>query len=167
MAASTLSFATAGATLIQGFQQFQAIGAEAEAAQQSSDFKTKQIQNDIEREKAAAAIEARNREERLRQNLAAQRAAFGATNVDLNSGTPMRLREASTSSINREQGQADFVSGQNILSLNSEAEQVSIGNQAVQSAFRLKRGSSLLNTSLSTAGHIQIGLDELERERGN
>ena len=167
MAASALSFATAGATLIQGFQQFQAIGAEADAAQQAADFETRQLENQVERERAQAAIEERNREERLRQNLAAQRAAFGSAGVDLNSGTAQTLQNASVSSINREQGQADFVSGQNILNLNLEAEQTQIGNQAIQSAFRLKRGSSLLNTSLNTAGHIQTGLDELERERSN
>jgi hypothetical protein len=137
-------------SLIQGFTQFQAAGAEADAAQQAADFKTRQLENQVERERAQAAIEARNREERLRQNLAAQRAAFGSAGVDINSGTAQTLQNASVSSINREQGQADFVSDQNILNLNLEAEQTQIGNVATQNALKYKQVGALSDAATST-----------------
>lgn len=153
--ATALPFIMAGATLLQGIQQFQAAGAEGDAAQAQADFETQQLETQIERDKAQAAIESRNREERLRRTLARQRALFGSSSVDEGSGTAIKLQEDAISSINREQGIEDFNTAQNILNLNIQQEQVGIANVAKQNVASGKQFSAITGTVVNSGKILQ------------
>jgi len=161
-ATGLLSLVSTGASIVQGVKQFTSAGAEADFAQQKADFDTQQLQLQIDREKTEAAIQARTREEKLRANLARQRAVFGSSGVDPNSGTPFRLQEVAIGSINREQSLSDFASSQNILNLNVQGEQVRIGNAATQSALDGKKTSAVFGT-VTGASKILKGSSLLDR----
>lgn len=140
-----------GGTVLSTISEMQARSAQGDVAKQQADFQQKQLQLDIDREATQSAIESKQREQRLRRSLAAQRAAFGSGGLEVNSGTPLRLQEVAIGSINEEQSYADFATEQTITNLNVQSEQAGIEGIAAQDAAD-RAASQALFEGISSAG---------------
>lgn len=145
MVKAAIPLILAGASVVQGVQSFMAAGEQADAAKRSQRFETQQLEMQVQRERTQAALEAQEREDRLRRALASQRAAAGSS-VDVNSGSPLRLQESTIGSINREQSIADFNTADRILNLNVQTEQANIRGAAAVGAARNQQFQAVTGT---------------------
>ena len=142
--------------LFQGAHAFSSAREQEAAAKNATDFETKQLSLQVQRERTQAALEAQQREDRLRKALAAQKAAFGSS-VDVSSGTPLRINEATTGAVNREQSIADFNTADRILNLNVQTEQAKIAGAARVNAARNNQTSAIIGTATNAARGYAIG----------
>lgn len=156
MVAKAIPLILAGASVVQGVQSFMAADAAGDAAQQATAFETQQLELQVSRERTQAALEAQEREDRLKRALSAQRAAFGGAGVDASSGSALRLQETTIGSINREQSISDFNTSQNILNLNVQGEQAKIAGVAAQNRANAQKVSAITGT-ISGAASSGVG----------
>lgn len=145
-----------GGTVLSTVNEQNALSGQEDAAQAKADLETQQLQLQIDQERTQAALEARGREEKLTRALAAQRAAFGGV-VEASSGSPLRLQEVTTGSINREGSLADLESGNRIANINAEKGMVSIGLQAKKNSIRSQKNASLIDAGMTIGGSFGGG----------
>lgn len=125
--------------VLQGLQEYRGSQAEEGVARAQARLDKRSLEVQMERERTQAALEARDREDRLSRALARTRAAFGASGVEIGSGTPLRLQERQVSETNREQAIDDLNTSQNLLTARINREQIGFGLRAEKQAFRSSR----------------------------
>lgn len=137
-----------GGQVLSGLEQRSVAKAQASAANQSAAFQQKQIALDIDREKTQQALEAAERERRLKIALAAQQARSAGI-IELSSGTPQTLMNETIATSKREQDLANLDSAQRIANLNVESVQTEIGRQSRVSSYKSQGRQALFDTATS------------------
>ena len=138
-----------------GADAFDASIAASRAALEEGRVRAAETDLEVQRERTQEAIEDAERQRKLRRTLAAQRAAFAGGSVDIFSGSPVTIQEATAGQINREERLAEFASQDRIGSLNRQA--------TGQRAAGIGKAASLIgkaNTSLigSQQNTLQQGI---------
>lgn len=159
MGPELLLAAKIGGTILSTVSQVQSAGAQEDIANTQARLDTANLEAQIAREQAQAAREARNREERLRQNLSRQRAMMGGI-VDLSSGTPLRFQELSVGASNRAGSEADFITNANITNLNVQKGNTEINRIGSVNAAKEKK-TQAIGKAISGIGGTIIGNGDL------
>lgn len=147
-AAGGLSFGTllSGAgTIFSGINSFMQMGAQEDAMEAKARMETLALRNDIEKSRLQAAEDAKNREEKLRNLLAAQRARL-AGKVEQTSGSPVKLQEQLIGSLNREGRYAAIETRNNIVNSQVEKGLVNLELNSGKSALNARRFASASDT---------------------
>lgn len=137
-----------GGQVMSGLEQRSVAKQQAAAANRSADFQQKQIALDIDRENTQKALEAAERERRLKVALAAQQAKAAGI-VELSSGTPQTLMNETVATFKREQDMANLDSSQRVANLNLEGIQTEIGRQSKVSSYKSQGRQALYDTATS------------------
>lgn len=149
--ASGLSIA---GTALSGFQQFRAAQDQADAAEQESRFRAREIRFESEQRRTQAALEEADRERRLRRLRATQTAQFGASGIDPFSGSPVSIGNDTVSQVQREQSQSDLLTELNLNTLKIEEGQTLRAGEVRAGSFRSRGRQSLLETGVQLSGQI-------------
>lgn len=88
---AALAWAAVGLTALGGYQQYQAQGAAADAAEAQSKENAKAAEANARHETMTGLVEEDRRRTLMRQQIASQRVALAANNVDMSMGTPLEL----------------------------------------------------------------------------
>ena len=158
-----LSFSAIGAgigaigTAISGIQGAQAQKAAGRADQAASEARARELRLKGARGSTQSAIEEADRQRRLRITLATQRARFAAGGIDPQTGTPLRIQEASISEILRQDRQAGLFSSLSISALNRQAGQEVRAGAAARQAGNVRARQTLFKTGSLISGQFKAG----------
>ena len=143
----------AGATVASA-SSFAAGKAASKAEKIAAFERSEELKLKGQQERTQAALEASDRERRLRRSLAAQRAAFSGAGIDPNTGSPLTIQEQTIGNINRSQSRANLASGLAISNINRQAlSELRAGRQSATS-IRSKARTSLISDSIGIASDI-------------
>lgn len=155
-----LSFSAIGAgigaigTVLSGIQGAQAQRAAGRTEQAASEARARELRLRGARERTQSAIEDADRQRRLRITLATQRARFAAGGIDPQTGTPVRIQEASISEILRQERQAGLFSSLSVSALNRQASQEIQAGQAARQAGNIRAKQTLFKTGSLISGQF-------------
>lgn len=125
----------------------------------SAELQKSQLSLQAQAERTQASIEANNRQRQLARVLASQNAIFGGSNIDMGSGTPSLLAEASFDSAQRDQGYATLYSQTRLSLLDGQMAQADLQGTAGMIKGFSQAGQSLLSfgTGIAQMGHVPGG----------
>lgn len=114
------------------------------AQRYGAETQAKQTEVQMEAERLQATIENEERQRQLRSVLATQNAIFGGAGIDVGSGTPVDMAQASFNSAMRQQRTADLFSTVRQGTLDMQREDLLTAGRMAQRQSRLRAGASLI-----------------------
>lgn len=141
-------------TALSGFQQFQQMGAAADAERMASQDRARELSLANKRERTQSAIEEAERQRRLRRALAAQRARFAGAGIDYTTGSPVVIQDQTAGQINRESRIAKLKTDLTISSTNRQKQQELRAGSASGAALDSKSQTGLIGTLSGVGGQV-------------